>query len=76
MSDILPLQPPAALQASTIIAQPGCSDPIISEEVGAPPRELKHNDDLVDLGVDSLLALTMPDRINEIFNVTVDSAMS
>ncbi|KND88269.1 Conidial yellow pigment biosynthesis polyketide synthase [Tolypocladium ophioglossoides CBS 100239] len=46
---------------------------LISEEVGVPANELNDDDDLVDLGVDSLLALTMSDRISEDFGVTVDS---
>ena len=46
---------------------------LVSEEVGIPVSELKDDDDLVDLGVDSLLALTMSDRIREVFGVKVDS---
>lgn len=46
---------------------------MISDEVGVPANELKDDDELVDLGVDSLLALTMSDRIREEFGVTVDS---
>ncbi|PNY22479.1 Polyketide synthase [Tolypocladium capitatum] len=46
---------------------------LISEEVGVPASELMDDDDLVVLGVDSLLALTMSDRIREDFDVTVDS---
>lgn len=46
---------------------------MISDEVGVPTNELKDEDDLVDLGVDSLLALTMADRIREEFDVTVPS---
>ncbi|CAM1503350.1 Fc.00g081260.m01.CDS01 [Cosmosporella sp. VM-42] len=46
---------------------------MISEEVGVPTNELRDDDDLVDLGVDSLLALTMSDRIREEFDITVDS---
>ncbi|KAK4246302.1 polyketide synthase [Corynascus novoguineensis] len=47
---------------------------IIAEEVGAPIAEVVDNVDLADLGVDSLLALTMADRILEELGTKVDSA--
>lgn len=49
---------------------------LVADEVGVPATELTDNDDLVELGVDSLLALTMADRIQEEFGgVTVPSTV-
>lgn len=47
---------------------------IISEEVGVPLDEVKDDEELVALGVDSLLSLTMSDRILEELHVKVDTA--
>ncbi|KAL2150157.1 hypothetical protein VTH82DRAFT_7833 [Thermothelomyces myriococcoides] len=47
---------------------------IIAEEVGTPIAEIVDDVDLADLGVDSLLALTMADRILEELGAKVDSA--
>ncbi|KFY50435.1 hypothetical protein V496_09344 [Pseudogymnoascus sp. VKM F-4515 (FW-2607)] len=68
--------PPAVVQLKKDNLGPDIAASIramISDEVGVPTNELKDEDDLVDLGVDSLLALTMADRIREEFDVTVDS---
>ncbi|OAQ67571.1 polyketide synthase [Purpureocillium lilacinum] len=46
---------------------------LLADEVGVPLNELKDDDDLVALGVDSLLALTISDRIREEFDATIDS---
>ncbi|OJJ48191.1 hypothetical protein ASPZODRAFT_150471 [Penicilliopsis zonata CBS 506.65] len=46
---------------------------LVAEEVGVSLTDLTDDDDLVDLGVDSLLALTMADRILEEFNVKIPS---
>lgn len=48
---------------------------LVSDEVGVSATELTDNDDLAELGVDSLLALTMSDRIREEFGVTVLSTV-
>ncbi|KAL2850157.1 polyketide synthase [Aspergillus pseudoustus] len=48
---------------------------IIADEVGAPLDEVKDDVEVTELGVDSLLALTMCDRILEEFNFKVDSAV-
>lgn len=44
---------------------------LVSDEVGVSATEFTDNDDLAELGVDSLLALTMADRVREEFGVTV-----
>ncbi|KAJ4294953.1 hypothetical protein N0V88_005193 [Collariella sp. IMI 366227] len=48
---------------------------IIAEEVGAPIAEVVNSVELADLGVDSLLSLTMADRILEELGVKVDSSL-
>ncbi|KAL3460148.1 hypothetical protein BJX64DRAFT_300929 [Aspergillus heterothallicus] len=48
---------------------------IIADEVGAPLDEVKDDVDVTDLGVDSLLALTMCDRILEEFHFKIDSTI-
>ncbi|KAJ6445401.1 Protein phosphatase 2C [Purpureocillium lavendulum] len=46
---------------------------LLADEVGVAIHELKDDDDLVALGVDSLLALTISDRIQEELGATIDS---
>ncbi|UNI23894.1 Type I Iterative PKS [Purpureocillium takamizusanense] len=46
---------------------------LLADEVGVSLSELKDDDDLVTLGVDSLLALTISDRIQEELDATIDS---
>ncbi|KAK4466558.1 polyketide synthetase, partial [Cladorrhinum samala] len=48
---------------------------ILAEEVGAPVSEVADDMELADLGVDSLLALTIADRLLEELGVKVDSAI-
>ncbi|KAK3292578.1 polyketide synthetase PksP, partial [Chaetomium fimeti] len=48
---------------------------IVAEEVGAPVSEVVDDIDLADLGVDSLLALTIADRLLEELGVKVDSTL-
>ncbi|KAL4745243.1 hypothetical protein BDW72DRAFT_211629 [Aspergillus terricola var. indicus] len=65
---VLPKPQPQAVQSTRIRA-------LVADEVGVPATELTDNDDLAELGVDSLLALTMTDRIRAEFGVTVPSTV-
>ncbi|KAJ5153182.1 polyketide synthetase PksP [Penicillium canariense] len=64
-----------------LLLEPECDDgltadklrAIIAEEVGAPLDEVKNDVEITDLGVDSLLALTMSDRILEELDFKIDS---
>ncbi|KAL4788900.1 hypothetical protein BDV19DRAFT_397776 [Aspergillus venezuelensis] len=48
---------------------------IIADEVGAPFEEVKDDVEVTELGVDSLLALTIADRILEGLNFKIDSTL-
>lgn len=48
---------------------------IIADEVGAPLDEVKDDVDVTELGVDSLLALTISDRILEELDFRIDSSL-
>ncbi|KAL4756871.1 uncharacterized protein BDW70DRAFT_172042 [Aspergillus foveolatus] len=48
---------------------------IIADEVGAPLEEVKDDVDVTELGVDSLLALTISDRILEELDFRIDSSL-
>jgi naphtho-gamma-pyrone polyketide synthase len=47
----------------------------IADEVGAPIGEVLDDVELAELGVDSLLALTILDRLREELGVKVDSGL-
>ncbi|KAL2173553.1 polyketide synthase [Thermothelomyces heterothallicus CBS 202.75] len=75
---VLMPSPPIAKQqpaATSVAAAADKLRAIISEEVGAPVAEVVDSVDLADLGVDSLLALTLSDRILEELGTRVDSAL-
>ncbi|KAI1084276.1 polyketide synthetase PksP [Whalleya microplaca] len=67
-------QPPALLKPEEEDNKADQIKALISDEVGVSIAELQDDEDLVNFGVDSLLSLTMADRIREDFGVTVDSA--
>lgn len=71
--EALSAEPPALLQPGEESANVDRLRAIIAEEVGAPVSDVQDDVELSDLGVDSLLALTMSDRILEDLGVKVDS---
>ncbi|KAL2132536.1 hypothetical protein VTI74DRAFT_3696 [Chaetomium olivicolor] len=72
-SKLIPVAQPSKGPDSSAIANK--LKTIISEEVGAPVSDVQDNVELADLGVDSLLALTISDRLLEELSVKVDSSL-
>ncbi|EFY92556.1 polyketide synthetase PksP [Metarhizium acridum CQMa 102] len=66
-------EPPALLQPHKYDVPADKLKAIIAEEVGAPVSDAQDDAELAGLGVDSLLALTISDRMLEELNVKVDS---
>ncbi|KAI0008778.1 polyketide synthetase PksP [Xylariaceae sp. FL0662B] len=66
-------QPPPLLDSDEEDLKADKIKALVSDEVGVSIAELQDDEDLVNFGVDSLLSLTMADRIREEFGVTIDS---
>ncbi|KAH6616987.1 hypothetical protein F5144DRAFT_596103 [Chaetomium tenue] len=72
---VQPVQPQPAAATASHSATADKLRVIIAEEVGAPVAEVVDDIDIADLGVDSLLSLTIADRLLEELGVKVDSTL-